>query len=110
MSIAAAVLRNEPTGCSKYFNGDVMTTAKKDLQAGDILDGEGGYTAFGRLAPAALSLQRRALPLGLAHKAKMVRPVAKGETITWDDVEVDESLLAVQLRRQLEHEFSPALV
>ncbi len=110
VSIAAAVLRNEPTGCSKYFNGDVMTTAKKDLQAGDILDGEGGYTAFGRLAPAALSLQRRALPLGLAHKAKMVRPVAKGETITWDDVEVDESLLAVQLRRQLEHEFSPALV
>ena len=110
VSIAAAVLRHEPTGCSRYFNGDVMTTAKKDLSAGDILDGEGGYTAFGKLAPAALSLQRHALPLGLAHKAKMVRPVAKGETITWDDVEVDESLLAVQLRRQLEHEFGPALV
>ncbi|MEA5117869.1 MAG: hypothetical protein VB036_09640 [Propionicimonas sp.] len=105
VSIASAVLRHEPTGSSKYFNGDVMTTAKKDLKPGDILDGEGGYTAFGKLAPARISLERRALPLGLAHKAKMLRPVAKGETISWDDVEVDESLLAVQLRHQLEDEF-----
>lgn len=105
VSIASAVLRNEPTGSSKYFNGDVMTTAKKDLQPGDVLDGEGGYTAFGRLAPARISLERRALPLGLAHRAKMVRPVAKGETISWDDVEVDETLMAVQLRHQLEDEF-----
>jgi predicted homoserine dehydrogenase-like protein len=110
VSIAAAVLRHEATGCSRYFNGDVMTTAKKDLKPGDILDGEGGYTAFGKLAPASLSLARRALPLGLAHKAKIIRPVAKDQTISWDDVEVDESLLAVQLRHQLEHEFSPALV
>lgn len=110
VSVAAAVLRNEATGCSRFFNGDVMTTAKKDLKPGDILDGEGGYTAFGKLAPAHLSLQRRALPLGLAHKAKMVRAVAKDHTISWDDVEVDESLLAVQLRHQLESDFAPALV
>lgn len=105
VSIASAVLRNEPTGSSKHFNGDVMTTAKKDLAPGDVLDGEGGYTAFGKLAPARISLERRALPLGLAHKAKMVRAVAKGETVSWDDVEVDESLMAVQMRHQLEDEF-----
>jgi Predicted homoserine dehydrogenase len=109
VSIAAAVLRHEATGCSQYFNSDVMTTAKKDLQPGDILDGEGGYTAFGKLAPARISLSRRALPLGLAHKAKIVRPVAKDQTISWDDVEVDESLLAVQLRHQLEAESAAAL-
>lgn len=110
VSVAAAVLRNEATGTSHFFNGDVMTTAKKNLEPGDILDGEGGYTAFGKLAPAALSLARRALPLGLADKAKIVRPVAKDQTISWDDVEVDESLLAVQLRHQLERDFAPASV
>lgn len=104
VSIASAIMRGEPTGSSRHFNGDVMTTAKKDLAPGEVLDGEGGFTAFGKLAPTAISLERKALPLGLAHGATVVRPVAKGETISWDDVSVDESLLAVQVRQQLERE------
>ena len=108
VSIVNAVLRHEATGCSRHFNGDVMTVAKKDLEPGDVLDGEGGYTAFGRLAPAAISLERHALPLGLAHGARIVRPVAKDRTITWGDVEIDESLLAVQVRHQLEEGFRQA--
>jgi predicted homoserine dehydrogenase-like protein len=105
VSIAAAVLRNEATGAPTGFRGDVVTTAKKDLRAGDTLDGEGGYTVFGKLAPAATSLDRRALPLGLAHSAKLIRDVAKDQTVSWDDVAIDESLSAVQLRKQLESEF-----
>src|SRR5688572_4273205 len=62
VSIASAVLRGEPTGAPTGFRGDVMTTAKKDLKAGETLDGEGGYTAFGKLAPAHISLERNALP------------------------------------------------
>lgn len=105
VSIAAAVLRNEATGAPSGFRGDVVTTTKKALRAGDTLDGEGGYTVFGKLAPAHLSLEREALPLGLAHGAKLVRDVAKDATVSWNDVELDESLLAVQIRKELESEF-----
>jgi predicted homoserine dehydrogenase-like protein len=105
VSIASAVLRNEPTGTARGFHGDVVSTAKKDLRAGDTLDGEGGYTVFGKLAPAHISLGHNALPLGLAHGMKLIRDVPKDRMISWDDVEADESLLAVQVRRQLENEF-----
>ena len=105
VSIASAVLRNEATGSPTGFRGDVVTTAKKDLRVGDTLDGEGGFTVFGKLAPAHLSLERNALPIGLAHKARLIREVPKDHTISWDDVQVDESLLAVRVRRELETEF-----
>ncbi|GAA5030882.1 NAD(P)H-dependent oxidoreductase [Microbacterium fluvii] len=105
VSIASAVVRGEATGAPTGFRGDVVTTAKKDLRAGDRLDGEGGYTVFGKLAPAATSLAKRALPLGLAHGARVIRDVPKDQTVSWDDVEVDESQFAVQIRRELEAEF-----
>ncbi|TPW73088.1 NAD(P)H-dependent oxidoreductase [Schumannella sp. 10F1B-5-1] len=105
VSIAAAVLRNEATGAPTGFRGDVVTTAKKDLKVGETLDGEGGYTVFGKLAPAATSLATGALPLGLAHGAKLIRDVPKDRTVSWDDVELDETQFAVRIRRQLEAEF-----
>ena len=105
VSIASAVLRREATGAPTGFRGDVVTTAKKNLRAGDTLDGEGGYTVFGKLAPAHISLERNALPLGLAHGAKLIRDVPKDQTVSWDDVQLDESQFAVQIRRQLETEF-----
>jgi len=105
VSIASAVLRGEATGAPTGFRGDVVSTAKKDLVAGETLDGEGGFTVFGKLAPARSSLEVGALPLGLAHGAKLIRNVAKGATVTWDDIDVDENLPAVRLRRELEAEF-----
>jgi len=105
VSIASVVLRGEATGSPTGFRGDVVTTAKKDLKAGETLDGEGGYTVFGKLAPAALSLKDHALPLGLAHGAKLIRDVPQDRTVTWDDVTVDDSALAVRIRRELEAEF-----
>ena len=105
VSIASAVLRNEATGSPTGFRGDVVTTTKKALRAGDTLDGEGGYTVFGKLAPAHLSLEREALPLGLAHGARVIRDVPKDTTVSWNDVELDESQLAVKFRRELETEF-----
>ena len=105
VSIASAVLRGEATGSPTGFRGDVVTTAKKDLKAGETLDGEGGYTAFGKLAPAHISLGHNALPLGLAHGMKLIRDVPKDQTVSWDDVAPDETLQAVQIRRELESEF-----
>jgi len=59
----------------------------------------------GRLMPAADSLTVGALPLGLAHGVKLLRPVAVGQPVTWADVRIDESLGAVRARREMERLF-----
>jgi predicted homoserine dehydrogenase-like protein len=102
ISVASAVLRGEATGSPRGFHGDVVSVAKRDLRAGEVLDGEGGYTVRGALAPAAASIARRALPIGLAAGVTLRGPVAAGAVLTYDDVTVDESATAVRLRRRLE--------
>lgn len=102
ISIASAVLRGEATGSARAFGGDVLSVAKRGLRAGEILDGEGGYAVRGVLAPAATSLARRALPMGLAAGVRLRNDIAAGDVLTYDDVEVDETAAAVRLRRQLE--------
>src|SRR5262245_66204467 len=76
MSVASVALRGEPTGVPTQWQADVVATAKRDLREGERLDGEGGYTVWGKLLPAATSRARRALPLGLAHDLVLRRPVA----------------------------------
>jgi predicted homoserine dehydrogenase-like protein len=79
-----------------------VATAKRDLRAGEILDGEGGHLVFGRLLPAAASLAAGALPIGLAHGVRLRRAVADGEVVRWDDVLVDAASEAVRIRREME--------
>jgi len=106
ISVASIGLRGEATGVATCFNADVIATAKRDLKAGEMLDGEGGYTVFGKLFPAKKSLALGSLPLGLAHKLKLVRPVAKDQSLTWADVVADESLPAYRIRREMEAVFA----
>ncbi|TFY98699.1 NAD(P)H-dependent oxidoreductase [Ramlibacter rhizophilus] len=101
-SVASVALRGEPTGVATCWNADVVATAKRDLQPGELLDGEGGYTVWGKLTPATASLRDGGLPLGLAHDVKLVRPVKKGCSLTWDDVAVDSTTRAYAIRRELE--------
>ncbi len=105
ISIASIALRNEATGFPTAFNSDVIATAKKDLRAGDVLDGEGGYTVWGKQMPASRSLEIGGLPLGLAHKVKLKRDVPLGQQLTWPDVDIDESTQVMQIRREIEREF-----
>jgi predicted homoserine dehydrogenase-like protein len=102
ISVASVGLRNEPTGAPVAFNGDVVATAKRDLAAGEMLDGEGGFTVYGKLCSAAASLADGGLPLGLAHKVRLTRAVAAGQPVRWDDVEIDASQPAVAFRREME--------
>ena len=102
ISVASVGLRGEPTGCATGWRADAIAVAKKDLKAGEILDGEGGYTVVGRLMPAADSLAKGCLPLGLAHGWKMLRPVAAGQPLTWSDAAVEPDVTAVKLRREME--------
>jgi predicted homoserine dehydrogenase-like protein len=106
-SVASVALRREPTGVADAWRADVVATAKRDLRPGERLDGEGGYTVWGKLLPAATSLAMGGLPLGLAHDIAVVRPVKKGQSLTWADVAVDTGTRAYALRRELESMFTP---
>ncbi|VVD94950.1 flagellar protein FlgA [Pandoraea eparura] len=106
ISVASIGLRGEATGVPRYFNADVIATAKRDLRPGEMLDGEGGYTVFGKLFPAKKSMMLGSLPLGLAHNLRVVRPVAKDQSLTWDDVQIDETLPAYRVRREMESMFA----
>ena len=88
------------------WKADVAATAKRTLKVGEMLDGERGYTVWGKLLPAPTSLERRALPLGLAHQVKVIRDIPEGDTVTWDDVEMDTSLKAFSFRKEFEKAFS----
>ncbi|HXF47707.1 MAG TPA: Gfo/Idh/MocA family oxidoreductase [Burkholderiaceae bacterium] len=107
ISVASVGLRGEPTGAPLAFNADVVAVAKRDLRAGELLDGEGGYTVYGKLLPAAKSLAADALPLGLAHKLKLKNAVAAGAIVRWSDVEYDPSDAAVRFRREMERAALP---
>ena len=103
MSIANAALRGVATGSPVGFFGDVVATAKKELKAGERLDGEGGYAVWGKLVSARHSLGIKGLPVALSHQVKLCRDVAKGSLLSWDDIEMTDALAtAVDLRRESE--------
>ncbi len=105
VSVASVALRGEPTGVPTAWNADVVATAKRDLQPGDQLDGEGGFTVWGKLQPARASLAMDGLPLGLAHGVRVLRPVRKGQCLCWADVAVDTGTHAWQVRKEMEQTF-----
>jgi predicted homoserine dehydrogenase-like protein len=105
VSVASVGLRREPTGCATDFRADAITTAKRDLRAGEMLDGEGGYTVVGKLVSAQESLAIGALPLGLAHEVRLLNPVKAGNPVRWADVACDLDGEAVRVRRDMESRF-----
>jgi len=104
--VLSAALRNEPTGQPLGFRGDVVAVAKKELRAGEMLDGEGGYTVWGKVLPAATSLALGALPIGLAHHVRLTRDVARGEVVRWSDIAIDSSDETVKVRKEMEAAFA----
>ena len=89
-------MRGEATGATTSFSGDVAATAKRALRAGETLDGEGGYTVYGKLRRASDSLREGLVPIGLAHGMTLRRDIAEGDGIGWDDVEYEATRQAIQ--------------
>ena len=108
VSILSAALRGEPTGVANGFRGDVVSTAKRDLKAGETLDGEGGACVWGKLMTAADSLRVGGLPIGLANRVPLIRDVAAGKPVTWDDIRIDTTDAAYRYRRAMEAAFPAA--
>ena len=109
ISVASVGLRGEPTGCATGWRADAVAVAKKPLAPNELLDGEGGYTVVGRLAPAEVSVEEGYLPLGLAHGWKMLHEVKAGQPLRWSDVAFDSSSTAVKTRLEMEKAFSERL-
>jgi predicted homoserine dehydrogenase-like protein len=105
ISILSAALRGEATGAPTGFRGDVVCIAKRDLKAGEILDGEGGACVWGKLMPASDSLRLGGLPIGLANKVPLTRAIPCGFPVTWNDVRMDEADAAFRYRREMEAAF-----
>ena len=106
ISILSAALLKKPTGSTLDFNSDVVATAKRDLKAGEMLDGEGGFTVYGKLMPANKSLKMGGLPIGLAHRIRLKNNVNIDQQISWDDVEIDPTDQAVSVRKEMEKLYS----
>ena len=101
ISILAAALMNKSTGSTLEFVGDVIATAKVNLSIGQELDGEGGFTVWGKLYPAQISYKFDGFPIGLANKVKLKKAVKMGEPVRWSDVEWDTNCPVVKLRRKM---------
>lgn len=104
ISILSAALLNKPTGSTQGFAGDVVATAKRALKSGERLDGEGGFTVWGKLFPAQKSLEIGGLPIGLAHNVVLKSDIAENQPIRWSDVDADETLDAVKIRLEMENQ------
>jgi predicted homoserine dehydrogenase-like protein len=107
ISVASVGLRREATGAASGWRADVVATAKRDLREGETLDGEGGYTVYGKLMPAGRSLALGGLPLGLARGMNLLRPIRAGDPVKWTDVSFDVDDGTVKCRREMEAAFSP---
>ena len=100
LSIARAVFFDAANGsCARTATADCITVAKRALQAGEVLDGGGGYTVVGQCEKALVARQEGLLPLGLADGAVLKRAVDKGEAIGYGDVELNEDSFVLKMRR-----------
>lgn len=101
ISFARAHLHRHVTlAPQELLTADVMTVAKRALHPGDCLDEFGGYTFHGVIDGAAEARRLNALPVGLAPGARIARPVAAGQIVSWEDVALDEGSNVVKLRRE----------
>lgn len=106
ISILSAALRKQPTGSPNCFNGDVVAVAKRNIKVGEVLDGEGGYTVWGKLMPALASVTTNALPIGLASDVSVTRAIKQGQIITLEDIKADRSSQAWQVREKMVEQFT----
>jgi predicted homoserine dehydrogenase-like protein len=87
---------------------DVITVAKRDLKAGEVLDGIGGFTCYGTLDHATVCQAENLLPMGLSEGCRLSRDISRDHALTYADVEVPEGRLCDKLRAEQRAYFSLA--
>ena len=108
VSVASVAVRGEATGQPRAFVADVVAVAKRDMAAGERLDGEGGATVWGCLLPATTSLAAEHVPIGLCADLPLTRQVTAGQRLCWSDVDLETETDIYRLRRELEASYAPS--
>jgi predicted homoserine dehydrogenase-like protein len=85
---------------------DVLTAAKRDMKAGEVLDGIGKFTSYGLADNAETCRDQRLLPLGLSEGCRLTRDVRRDEVLGYDDVELPTGRLADRLRDEQGRHFA----
>ena len=100
MSVTKAALFGQPTGAPQPTpTAEVITVAKRDLKAGEVLDGSGGYLCNGLCEKAVIARAENLLPLGLADNAVMKADAPQGAAISYDMVQLVEDSFVLKMRR-----------
>jgi predicted homoserine dehydrogenase-like protein len=98
LSVARAVLFSDvvakPIGAPVC---EVIAVAKRDLQAGEILDGFGGFATYGVLENSGVCRAENLLPMGLAQSCRLKAPILKDQPLTFGDVELPAGRFSNQL-------------
>ncbi len=97
-SIAEAVLLHEVTVTAENMSSEVVCKTKRDLKPGDLLEDMGGHDWHGHIMTHADLKKTGAVPMGIAAKAKVVKPVKKGEIISYDQVELNSESFVYKIR------------
>lgn len=100
-SIAYAAIYREPILVAKGKPySESITAAKRDIRAGEMLDGIGGFTVYGSIDEYDICRRENLLPLGLAFEARARKNIKRDEFITYDMVDLKETLLLDFRRKQ----------
>ncbi len=101
LTVAKAVIDSEPTIIPLAGPvSECITVAKRDLKAGETIDGIGGYTTYGSIATAEETYKNGYVVYGLVNKkTRMLKDVRKGQLLTLDMVELDTSTQLYQTRK-----------
>jgi predicted homoserine dehydrogenase-like protein len=100
-SVARAALFHDPTIAPRGAPAcDTVSCAKRDLAAGERLDGMGGFTCYGLVERADVCLRENTLPIAISLDCTLKRAVAKDQPITYDDVELPAGRLVDRLRAE----------
>lgn len=102
LTVAKAVIDGEPTIIPMAGPvSECITVAKRDLKAGETIDGIGGYTTYGSIATAKETYEKGYVVYGLINKkAKMLKDAKKGQLLTLDMVELDTTTQLYQTRKE----------
>ncbi len=99
LTVYEMVLDKRPSLTSEHWTAEVGAQAKRALKAGERIDGIGGMMVRGLIDPAEDFARDGLVPLGVLAGATLKHDVPVDHTLTYDDVELDESSLIVRMRR-----------
>ncbi len=100
LTVAKAVFYRESSGHpDRRLHSECIAVAKRDLKAGELLDGIGENCYRGSVEVAEVARSERLVPLGIAKGCRLLRDVGRDTVITYDMVETGPETVLLQLRR-----------